>query len=950
MADINFSAGLETKEAIRNVKAFQKASQKAAEDISSSFKAIKTVALGAVAVFAGGKVLGAIRSVTDAAGVQEDAIKQLNTALALSGSFSQEASQDMQDYASALQSTTGIGDETTLQMLALAKSFNITNEEAQELVTASADLSAQTGISLEGAVRNLGKSLGGLAGELGESVAGIRELTVEQLKAGGAIDLVASRFGGSANAAAQTFSGSVKGLAGAFGDFQEELGFVITKNPEVVKIVKGLQKVFENLGKLVSDNSGDIKKAIADGILSIVKIAPKIIRSLGTISKSAFQVAKVFTSTAGIIVSALSGILSGADGLADGFKLILNPVNATVVAMAALQRTVADFRLTSAAEDVGDLTAEIQDMKSAIREAGASGSPLPFTIDEIRERESALDDAKKSVVDLTTEIKTLDEVGKLAAIEIEVDTESLQKDLQASAEVFMNTELNFDAADAKLTALADTLAKGAEDFGVSLGQATKDIVTQNVPGSGGFVGAPDPGGIEGTDQFVGPINISDEQRKADKKSADDQAKADKESTASLIASAGVAASALTRGADGAADLIGAGVGAAANAFVPGLGAAVGPLVSSLASGGADAATGMVEGLVDALPDLLNNLIEAIPAFVLAIADNIDIIIIAIIKAIPNLIRAIIKAIPGIVAALGKALIRAVAEIGPAILQSIKDGLTAITEFNFAGAIGEAFSIAVSAIREGFGSIGANIGASISGGARKFGQEIAQMHRFLTDPIRKFFNEIIGFDFGAVLVDAFDQAIAFIKADFERNLAIFENAFSGITQFFEDLKSTFTDFDDSVTLITDSFENIGKKFQELADKLNPKKSKIDILGTSDDQGGTGSTPFATKPTKANPLGFGATGGEVAGTGFEDNQLFGLMPGELIIDRGRSQQIVDALESMDSSGGSGGNTDVLLSAILASLTSPQNVTADVDLDINGIAKVMLQLSRSNARLTA
>ena len=89
-----------------------------------------------------------------AAQVQEDAINQLNTALALAGDFSIEASQDLQAYASQLQSMTVIGDEAILKQLSLAKAFGASNEQSKKLVEAAIDLSAATGISLDSAVKN----------------------------------------------------------------------------------------------------------------------------------------------------------------------------------------------------------------------------------------------------------------------------------------------------------------------------------------------------------------------------------------------------------------------------------------------------------------------------------------------------------------------------------------------------------------------------------------------------------------------------------------------------------------------------------------------------------------------------------------------------------------------------------------------------------------------------
>lgn len=210
-----------------------KASKKLDKKLGSSFDGLgkKLLGLGAVfgSVFAGRKIL-------EAAKIQENAVQQLNTSLKLAGSFSQEASESFQEFASSLQQSSRFGDEVILQQIALARNFTKTNEEAQALTAAAVDLSEATGISLDSAVKNLGKSYSGLAGELGESIPALRALTKEQLQAGGAITLVQERFGGAAAANVQTFSGRIEQLSNLFGDLLEEIGFIVTKSPVLSKI------------------------------------------------------------------------------------------------------------------------------------------------------------------------------------------------------------------------------------------------------------------------------------------------------------------------------------------------------------------------------------------------------------------------------------------------------------------------------------------------------------------------------------------------------------------------------------------------------------------------------------------------------------------------------------------------------------------------------------------
>lgn len=265
----------ELKASIKGLDDFGKQAKKTAKETSQAFETLKGV-LGANALTGAFKsAFSAAKSFfktllvdgVNAAKVQQDALNELATAMRLSGDFSDKAFMSMQNFASELQRTTKIGDETTLQMLALAKSFGKSNEETQKLVNAAIELSAATGMSLEGAVKNLGKTYAGMTGELGESLPIIKTLTAEQLKAGEALDLILNRFGGSAAAQVKTFSGATQQASNSFGDFTEKIGFLVTNNPVVIKAINEIAKLFNLLGSEVEANQGFLNGLIKDLVI-----------------------------------------------------------------------------------------------------------------------------------------------------------------------------------------------------------------------------------------------------------------------------------------------------------------------------------------------------------------------------------------------------------------------------------------------------------------------------------------------------------------------------------------------------------------------------------------------------------------------------------------------------------------------------------------------------------
>ena len=168
----------------------------------------------------------------------EAASNRLSFALKASGEFSQAALSDFRAFANQMQNTTKIEDDQVISLLALAKSLGATNEQAKQLVTAGANLSASLGGDVESRVEQLARTLTGNAGKLAQNIKGMSGLSEEALRAGGAISLVNERFGGSAQNELNTYAGKTAQLKNEFGDFQEEIGAFIAKNPATQKALE----------------------------------------------------------------------------------------------------------------------------------------------------------------------------------------------------------------------------------------------------------------------------------------------------------------------------------------------------------------------------------------------------------------------------------------------------------------------------------------------------------------------------------------------------------------------------------------------------------------------------------------------------------------------------------------------------------------------------------------
>lgn len=207
-----------------------------------------------------------------AANVQEQAVTALNASLASTGEFTQETSQSIQDFASALQSTTTIGDEVILQNVALAQSFTQNAEQAQALTAAAVDFAEAADLNFTEAVRRLGRATQGTTDDIAKFAPEIRNLTKEQLAAGEATRIIAERFRGAAAAQARTFGGAITQLSNTFGDLQESIGEIITQNPVLIALVQEVNRVIQDATKFFKENADALQTDLAQGVLTVIQV------------------------------------------------------------------------------------------------------------------------------------------------------------------------------------------------------------------------------------------------------------------------------------------------------------------------------------------------------------------------------------------------------------------------------------------------------------------------------------------------------------------------------------------------------------------------------------------------------------------------------------------------------------------------------------------------------
>lgn len=223
--------------------------RKAGDGFSSSFGAsilnTRTLVIGAIAAI--GAAFSASKLI-DAAAQQEDAINSLNSALVATGRFSEATSSDLQSFASSLQEVTRYGDETILELSGLIQSLgNLSTDGLKEATKAALDFAVGVGVDARTAANLLGRAASGNVALFTRYGVAVKVGADNTETLSNAISAINEKFGGAAQRDVETYSGAVDQLSNAFGDLQEDLGFVITKADTTVSALGFMSKAVNDV-------------------------------------------------------------------------------------------------------------------------------------------------------------------------------------------------------------------------------------------------------------------------------------------------------------------------------------------------------------------------------------------------------------------------------------------------------------------------------------------------------------------------------------------------------------------------------------------------------------------------------------------------------------------------------------------------------------------------------
>ena len=212
------------------------------------------------------------RDFVNAANIQEVAVNDLNTALALTGQYSKQTSKDLQDYASELQNLTGVGDEVILSNQALIQNIaRLSDVELKQATNAAIQLSAALGKDLRTSSELVAKAINGKTESLGRFGITIEKSSNQAEQFNNVIRGLA-QFSGTAESKLQTFAGASQALDGRVGDLKESFGAIITQNPAITKAINAIGSGVQEIQKYVDQNRQVFIRLINDAFVPFVEI------------------------------------------------------------------------------------------------------------------------------------------------------------------------------------------------------------------------------------------------------------------------------------------------------------------------------------------------------------------------------------------------------------------------------------------------------------------------------------------------------------------------------------------------------------------------------------------------------------------------------------------------------------------------------------------------------
>lgn len=387
-----------------------------------------------------------------AASATQDALNQLNQALALNGNLADDTSESMKDFAQELQQASRFTDDQILSTAALIETFSGLDEDGLQRATkATADLAAAMNIDLETAARKVGLAIEGNTAALKKQNIIFEEGATEAETFANVLSAIEQQVGGSALQATKSFAGAQDQIAKNFEDITKVIGESIIENQVLVSVMSEVGAILADTAEEFEGGKDSIKTFIGEGILAAIEAVQALLPVMSALETTGRVVASIFEAVGIRIGGTAAAIAQIANG---EFRAAMETMaQSTIDAGAAISKAFnTDSSLGKLAPTLDRIhQAAVTGFAAMAEGAAATEQPLNRTKDQL----DSITKAQQELIDKGIELfnKTLeqDPSEKYAA-----DLEALRAAREAEA----LTQAEFD--EARIAAVTARDAKISE--------------------------------------------------------------------------------------------------------------------------------------------------------------------------------------------------------------------------------------------------------------------------------------------------------------------------------------------------------------------------------------------------------------------------------------------------------------------------------------------------------
>ena len=300
----------------------------------------------------------------------------------------------LNEYSNSLVETGKASGDTVVALITQAKSVGLATDKIEALISASLDLSAVTGKSLNEAFGSLLATYKGQARALGDQASLVLDLTDAQLRNGKAVEVIGRAYKGASDEGLATFEGQANRTKNALDELKQALGEVVAEIVNAKSPTSTLGNTLNAITKSINENKDEIVNWSKAIISAVIKVG-------STMTEFALNVYKVLTYP----VTKIWEFLAAWENLSNKVNKNSSSINKAISGFFGSIREKLGFA-TDVVSDLAEtvdtkLAPGFDAIKDPINTAGAAVKRVAANFQELRDAANkSLDDLKKKLTDV----------------------------------------------------------------------------------------------------------------------------------------------------------------------------------------------------------------------------------------------------------------------------------------------------------------------------------------------------------------------------------------------------------------------------------------------------------------------------------------------------------------------------------------------------------------------